>query len=1029
MRKALVALLGVCLLAFVFAPVSARDALNNGTRINRDGELPVTDPGLVTMYNASDVDTFCIVWFNFEPNTWQGWDRVDNTAQIGTWFHVDDFNGITPGYAGRLVAIEGTQSAWCGARPTDGPYEYLCSWERAPGYGNSWNQSLLTGEIVFAGILHLSYHGVFDSEPDWDYTYVEYDAGNDNWVRFQSWDGVVDTIITHDIPMTKNKTKLRFNFVSDGAWSDQDGLWQTDGACVVDSITIADDSTPDPVLDFEDFEDWTLYATDNFAGGDIWYCAENPAYGRFSGLASNLDDKDPCGDNFGTQIVFYIGSTFPSASYPGLFDTPFCTGPGNITAPCQDESIVSPVIQMDQYSTNCDVNQDGTIPAEDLPLLGGAIMRFTAYRDIPLPNLVFYTWGLRNIDPITGCPGQWQDRNFVYYGPDKDYIFGGWDVSDLIGPDPIQMRIGVSDMCDAWYDSYGDCAAHTPTPWLDNARIYRYKVTGPQWAWRDLDIFQDNFPGVEFDLESWVRADAANDLNGNDDPIIRPGDSSVVDCTSPLAGALRNGGVTGEAEVYCHVRATDIGPLGKPALFGSGLVGTYGTYVSDDGEWTIIQCDSALSGGVNTVADKFMIDLNDSLFTRGYMVEYYFLAWDANGYSSTLPRRADEGQYFEFTCLPTGKSDVLFVDDFHGRGTFEGNVETYWNPTFAAVIPPENQPDRYDVNSPSSLVSNGPGSRAYLNQLRRNEGSQSGYTIIVWDSGNLSSGTITDGSTLSDKSDDATMLINWLDQSENDVGLFVCGDDVAEDLNGLPSTQALQLMSTWCGVNFIEGSYFDLTGGRMAGGVVTPLCAGTVGGIFGSGLGFYAFAGCPIINQFDVLDATANGNVAVLYPDYEGDSYAAGIQSVTVNASGYDAKTMWFGFSFMYLRDTDVASPGIRNVVFNDIYVWFNGIPNTDITEDEVPKANKLSQNFPNPFNPTTTIKFDVRAKGHVSLKIYNVAGQLVKTMANEVMDAGSYSREWTGTNNAGVKVASGVYFYSFEAENFKATKKMVLLR
>lgn len=1029
MRKALVALLGVCLLAFVFAPVSARDALNNGTRINRDGELPVTDPGLVTQYNTSDVDTFCIVWFDFEPNTWQGWSRVDNTAQIGTWFHVDDFNGITPGYAGRLVAIEGTQSAWCGARPTDGPYEYMCSWERAPGYGNSWNQSLKTGEIVFSGILHLSYHGVFDSEPDWDYTYVEYDAGNDNWVRFQSWDGVVDTIITHDIPMTKNKTKLRFNFVSDGAWSDQDGLWQTDGGCVIDSITIADDSTPDPLLDFEDFEDWTLYATDNFGGGDIWYCEGNPAYGLFSGLMSNLDDKDPCGDNFGTQIVFFVGSTFPSASYPGLLDTPFCTGPGNITAPCQDESIVSPVIDMSLYSTDCDENQDGTIPAEDLPLLGGAIMRFTAYRDIPLANLVFYTWGLRNVDPITGCPGQWQDRNFVYYGPDKDYIFGGWDVSDLIGPDPIQMRIGVSDMCDAWYDSYGDCAAHTPTPWLDNARIYRYKVTGPQWAWRDLDIFQDNFPGVEFDLESWVRADAANDLNGNDDPIIRPGDSIVVDCTSPLAGALRDGGVTGEAEVYCHVRATDIGPLGKPALFGTDLVGTYGTYVSDDGEWTIIQCDSALSGGVNTVADKYMVDLNDSLFTRGYMVEYYFLAWDANNNSSTLPRRADEGLYFEFTCLPTGKSDILFVDDFHGRGTFEGNVETYWNPTFAAVIAPENQPDRYDVNSPSSLVSNGPGSRAYLNQLRYNDGSQSGYKIIVWDSGNLSSGTITDGSTLSDKSDDATMLINWLDQSENDVGLFVCGDDVAEDLNGLPSTQALELMSTWCGVNFIHGSYFDLTGGRMADGVVTPLCVGTVGGIFGSGLEFYAFAGCPIINQFDVIDATANGAVALLYPDYESDSYAAGIQSVTTNAAGYDAKTMWFGFSYMYLRDTDVATPSVRNTVWNDIYVWFNGIPNSDITEDEVPKANKLSQNFPNPFNPTTTIKFDVRAKGHVSLKIYNVAGQLVKTMVNEVMDAGSYSKEWTGTNNAGVKVASGVYFYSFEAENFKATKKMVLLR
>jgi flagellar hook assembly protein FlgD len=109
--------------------------------------------------------------------------------------------------------------------------------------------------------------------------------------------------------------------------------------------------------------------------------------------------------------------------------------------------------------------------------------------------------------------------------------------------------------------------------------------------------------------------------------------------------------------------------------------------------------------------------------------------------------------------------------------------------------------------------------------------------------------------------------------------------------------------------------------------------------------------------------------------------------------------------------------------------VWASVVIQPTITGDEVPNAYKLGQNFPNPFNPTTTIKFDVRAKGHVKLQIYNVAGQLIKTMVDEVMDAGSYSKEWTGVNNAGAKVASGVYFYRFEAENFTATKKMVLLR
>jgi hypothetical protein len=289
---------------------------------------------------------------------------------------------------------------------------------------------------------------------------------------------------------------------------------------------------------------------------------------------------------------------------------------------------------------------------------------------------------------------------------------------------------------------------------------------------------------------------------------------------------------------------------------------------------------------------------------------------------------------------------------------------------------------------------------------------------------------ITDGTEQSSRGDDCTLLINWLDQSENDVGLFVCGDEIAKELISFSSTQSMELLSSWCGVNLVESSYFDLTGGRQAGGVVNPLCTTTAAWPGGSGKQFYAFGGCPIVNTFDVLNATANGAVALLYPDFEGDSYAGGIKSISTNAAGHDARTMWFGFSWMSLRDVDAGTaPLIRYDIFNDIYLWFNGIPNTDITEDKVPKAYRLAQNFPNPFNPTTSIFFDVKAKGHVSIKIYNVAGQLVRTLVDEVMDAGSYSEEWKGTNNIGADVASGVYFYKMESKGFSATRKMVLLR
>ena len=643
--------------------------------------------------------------------------------------------------------------------------------------------------------------------------------------------------------------------------------------------------------------------------------------------------------------------------------------------------------------------------------------------------MVWYTWSIRNVDPVTGCPGYWRDFNNAYYGTEKAYIYECHDIGSLIESSQIQIRLIVSDFADAFYCCF-EIEGHTPSPWFDNVRLYRYSTLGPQWSYRWLDLFQDNFPVDDNDVESYVHADAANDLNANDNPVIHPGDSIVVDCNSPLAGGLREGGVTGDEEVYCHVRVTDIGPLSRPPLFGPLLVGTYGTYVTDDSEWTIIQCPTALSAGVNPVEDKYMLDLNDALFTRGYMIEYYFEAFDLDNESSTLPKYADEGQYFEFTCLPTGQSDILYVDDFHGRDAFTGLAEYYWNPTFEAVVSPENQPDRYDVNSPSSMVSNGPGSRAHINHIKRDEGNQAGYRIIIWDSGYLDLGTITDGSLESDKSDDATLIIDWLDQSENDVGLIVCGDDVACDLDGLSSPQAAELMNTWCGVEFVETSYFELTGGLQAGGIYSPRCTMTSSWPGAMAEEFHAFGGCPNVNRFDVLDATANGLYAICYPNYEGDLYAAAIKSLNENAAGYYTKTIWFGFSWMFIRHDDpFLNVFIRFYMFDDIYQWFNGIVTSDGPDGKTPVAYRLSQNYPNPFNPMTTIKFDIKKKGHVWLRIYNVAGQLVKTMANEVMDVGSYTKEWKGTNNSGAKVASGVYFYRLEAGSYENVKKMVLLR
>jgi flagellar hook assembly protein FlgD len=92
-------------------------------------------------------------------------------------------------------------------------------------------------------------------------------------------------------------------------------------------------------------------------------------------------------------------------------------------------------------------------------------------------------------------------------------------------------------------------------------------------------------------------------------------------------------------------------------------------------------------------------------------------------------------------------------------------------------------------------------------------------------------------------------------------------------------------------------------------------------------------------------------------------------------------------------------------------------------------RSYNLAQNYPNPFNPSTLIAYSIPENSHVSIKIYNVLGQLVNEPVNSIEAAGDYKLTWSGENNAGGKVPSGIYLYSIETEKFKAIKKMVLLK
>jgi hypothetical protein len=126
---------------------------------------------------------------------------------------------------------------------------------------------------------------------------------------------------------------------------------------------------------------------------------------------------------------------------------------------------------------------------------------------------------------------------------------------------------------------------------------------------------------------------------------------------------------------------------------------------------------------------------------------------------------------------------------------------------------------------------------------------------------------------------------------------------------------------------------------------------------------------------------------------------------------------------------TDIAIVSSVAQGVDSLFVLYNlgggtvGVDEPEIQE-EIPISFSLAQNFPNPFNPTTTIQFSLPKSGDVTLKIYNLLGEEVKTLVDEYKEIGNHSVQFNANN-----FASGMYLYRLQAGSFVETKKMILIR
>ena len=476
------------------------------------------------------------------------------------------------------------------------------------------------------------------------------------------------------------------------------------------------------------------------------------------------------------------------------------------------------------------------------------------------------------------------------------------------------------------------------------------------------------------------------------------------------------GGANGNKACYVYVNVSDNGvfnPAKSGAVVSGGALYPFkDTIVADGKTWTRVQCWLRV---VST--STFVVDLNDNLFEAGDVVSFFFGATNTNAQTSycsgsalnyvqsDLELAAETAS--EFSILPVMGNglegeDLLYVDGMDGRGGQE-----FWDLAFQQM---GLVPDRYDVRGPTSSISNGnsPGSRVsdVSQQLQAN------YTALFWDTGDLSMG-LGDGTAAFGKSNDYQLLIDFLSGSSKSA--YIGGDDTPSRLLASAGASAMTFRSVFVTYTLTASDH------RPAYGIA-PTGTGVGGSAF-AGDTWVIHGGCPLLNDFDVMDPSGT---TVMQSTYGATAPSNGAEISKITGT---ARVMLSGYSFIYIRDDEADGVMDRAEHLSDMLSFLVSSPPNIVGTDPVP-ANRLEQNYPNPFNPMTTIAFSLKETGQVRIDIYNVAGERVRTLLHERRPAGAHSDvRWDGTNDVNQPVASGVYWYRLVAGSYAETRKMVLLK
>jgi len=1019
---------------------------------DRDGTFPVPQKALQ--------DTIWIADWSFDsaiPCMSPGWTVVDNRILndgMVHWRIAADHTGVG-GISGNAATL-GYQDSPCCTAPD--------------GYDNDWYQAI---RMTYTGPATLSLAYLLDSEPGSDFLRIETDSACTSFDRLDYATAPNRTSASYrtleladsglDLAGSiQNEPLTDFGpgthcvyiaFLSNVENSPCDGMHPgTLGAgVVIDDIVLADAGGSRT----EDFMDQMLDI------GTFMNVHDSEPFGSWARIYQHITDNDLCTENI-TCAWLWTDDTTPTVAN----DLSVAFGPGGyVIRNWLDNSIVSPWVSL--VGTG---NATGTV---------------IQYRRFPgnffAHSRIVQNWSVRGRKVVGSetCVSGWghatQWNSLTDFQWTMTFPF---DMSPFFDPasSDIQIRIRTSD----WQWIMGAAPPSPfipgPGPYIDRVRIGRRILTGPV-IHEGIDArfqAQDCFPT---EIHPGYPPSTGEHHRPTTDRFgtcalsmaqLLQRTFNIITGDSITVGVFDNRGAGGVTAIDWYATITAGPHAGKaPAPWSVGSNGFFA-----------VPADSMLALPGLPIPNFYFVDLDDTYFRGGDELLYFWLAADAQGGITSNPigmtavptsveeAEAETGGLLEVSFLPTidwsasylarvaadvhgdldptpaelaessQKNCILYVQFVNTRRR-SGDVN---RTSFMYTLDRLGYRGSYDVYDHSGIgnVNNQIGGRATIEQAQ-------GYHIMVYDTGNLSSESssqaLPDGShPESEKIDQVTWFRNWLAQaSTSEAGfatLWILGSNV---MQGSPTSSLLNadmgvlLNSADQGLSLnpeVDGvASFNFDQGAEEASID-----------FGTHL-WVLEGGCPVIRNYDGLGSTGTAVVTHRYRDPV--TLALGDAAIVMNRNDSENwNTIFQSHPWFDIVDPSgepvsplpeeslllsILSGALPAACLQEPVPTNSGDPEGEIA---APTRTRLHQNTPNPFNPATTIRFDLATAGPVLLCVYDVAGRLVRRLIDERRPAGrSQSVVWNGLDGGERSVSSGVYFYRLDTAGFSETRKLIVLR